>query len=435
MISFSRSLMIAAAALGAGDHAVDRLVQLGHADRLLVAPRGEDRGLVDQVLRDRRRRSRASARQRLGVDGLVERLALGVDVEDRLAALDVRAVEHHLPVEAAGAQQRRVEHVGAVRRGDDDHVGVRVEAVHLDEDLVQGLLALVVRAAEARAALATDRVDLVDEDDAGRVALGLLEEVAHAGRTDADEHLDELRAGDAEERHASLTGHGPREQRLAGAGRADQQHAARDAGAERRELLRVLQELDDLGQLLLRLVDARHVGEGHDGLVADEHARAALAEAHRLVVGALGLPHHEEDEAADEEHRQQRGDEQREDAARRTRLDVVVGEATAVGAGDLADLGAVVDVRGGDRGGPLLRLAGELDGERGAFLGDRLDAPGGGVLEELAVRVRLAGAVVAHERPEDRQSEDGEDDEHDAVANDAAGQRGSTFASVRSAAG
>ena len=87
-------------------------------------------------------------------------------LQDLEAALHVRAVEDDLAVEAARAQQRRVEHVRPVGGGDHDHVGVRVEAVHLDQDLVEGLLALVVRAAQAGAALAADRVDLVDEDDA-----------------------------------------------------------------------------------------------------------------------------------------------------------------------------------------------------------------------------------------------------------------------------
>ena len=163
---------------------------------------------------------------------LVERLALDVDLEDLQAALHVRAVEDDLAVEAAGAQQRRVEHVGPVGGGDDDDVGVRVEAVHLDEDLVERLLALVVRAAEAGAALAADRVDLVHEHDAGAVALGLVEQVAHAAGADAHEHLDELRAGDAEERHARLAGDGAREERLAGAWRA--RRAARRAGCARR---------------------------------------------------------------------------------------------------------------------------------------------------------------------------------------------------------
>ena len=44
-------------------------------------------------------------------------------------------------------------------------------------------------------------------------------------------------------------------------GRADQQHALRDPPAEARVLLRVLQELDDLLQLVLGLVDAGHVRE------------------------------------------------------------------------------------------------------------------------------------------------------------------------------
>jgi hypothetical protein len=46
----------------------------------------------------------------------------------------------------------------------------------------------------AAGALASNRVDLVDEDDAGRVLLGLREEVAHAARAHAHEHLKEKRA-------------------------------------------------------------------------------------------------------------------------------------------------------------------------------------------------------------------------------------------------
>ncbi len=120
------------------------------------------------------------AREHLEVDALGERLALGVHLEDLLAALEVGRVDADLAVEAARAQQRGVEDVGAVRRRDDDDVGLRVEAVHLDEQLVEGLLALVVPAAESGAAVTADGVDLVDEDDGRRVLLGLVEQVAHA---------------------------------------------------------------------------------------------------------------------------------------------------------------------------------------------------------------------------------------------------------------
>ena len=156
-----------------------------------------------------------------------------------------------------GPQQRRIEHVGPVGGGDQDHALVGLEAVHLDQELVQRLLALVVAAARAGAAVAADRVDLVHEDDAGRVLLALLEQVAHARGAHADEHLDEVGARDREERHVGLAGDGLGQQRLAGARRADQQHALGDLAAELLELLRVLQELDDLPQLFLGLVRPR----------------------------------------------------------------------------------------------------------------------------------------------------------------------------------
>jgi hypothetical protein len=114
-----------------------------------------------------------------------------------------------------------------------------LEAVHLDEQLVERLLALVVAAAHAGAAVAADGVDLVDEDDAGRVLLALLEQVADARRADADEHLDEVRARDREERHARLAGDGAGEQRLAGARRAHEQHALGDAPPSSLNLARI----------------------------------------------------------------------------------------------------------------------------------------------------------------------------------------------------
>src|SRR3546814_20501040 len=81
-----------------------------------------------------------------------------MNLEDLLTALDVGAGDDDLAVEAAGAQQRGVEHVGAVRRGNDDDAFISLEAVHLDEQLVQRLLALGVAVGEAGAAMAADRV-------------------------------------------------------------------------------------------------------------------------------------------------------------------------------------------------------------------------------------------------------------------------------------
>ncbi len=175
--------------------------------------------------------------------------------------------------------------------------------------LVQRLLALVVAAAEARAALAADRVDLVDEDDAGSVLLRLLEHVAHARGADADEHLDEVGTGNREERHFRLASDGAREQRLAGTGVADHQHAARDAPAQLLELGGITQEIDQLGDFLLRLLAARDVGEGHGVGGFVQHARARLAEAEGAAATAALHLAHEEDPHADQQQHREPGDE------------------------------------------------------------------------------------------------------------------------------
>ncbi len=166
-----------------------------------------------------------------------------------------------------GRKQRRIEHVGAIGGGQHDDGFGLAEAVHLAEDLIERLLALVVTAAQAGAADAADGVDFVDEQDAGRGFLGRLEHVANAAGADADEHLNELGAADREERHAGLAGHGPGQQRLAGARRAHQQDALGHAAAEALELFRVLQELDDFLQIVLDAFQAGHVGE-RDRLLA-----------------------------------------------------------------------------------------------------------------------------------------------------------------------
>jgi len=237
------------------------------------------------------------------VDIARQRLALDMHLEDFLPSAQIGAIQHDAAVEAARAHQGRVEDVRAVRRRQDDDLGVGVETVHLHQDLVQRLLALIVAAAQPRPALPPHGIDLIDEDDARRVALRLLEQVAHARRTHAHEHLDELRAGNGEEGHAGLPGDRLGHQRLARAGRPHQQHTLRNARPERGELLRLLEKFDDLLQLLLGLVRTGHVCKGHGGLVAREHARLALAEAEGLVARTLRLPHQEDEEAGQEQYR------------------------------------------------------------------------------------------------------------------------------------
>ena len=242
------------------------------------------------------------------------RLALGVHLQDVEAAPQVRRLNRDLAVEPPRTQQRRIEDVRPVGGGDQDHAAAYVEPVHLDQQLVEGLLAFVVAAAHTGATVPTHGIDLVNEDDCGRILLSLLEQIADPGGADTDEHLHEVRAGDRIERHSSLAGDGSRQQRLAGARRAVQQHTLRDLCADGLELRRFGQELLDLLKLFDCLFAPGDVTErGLRGvLVGDLGLR--LAELHDPAAATLDGVQQEEEQHPDDDERDQRAKQRAEEA-------------------------------------------------------------------------------------------------------------------------
>ena len=180
--------------------------------------------------------------------------------------------------ESSGSKQGRVQHVGAVGGRDQDHALVGLEPVHLDQQLIQGLLPFVVPAAQTGAAVAAHRVDLIDKDDARGVFLALLEQVSHPGSAHAHEHLHEVGAADGEEGNPGLAGDGSGKKRLAGAWRANQQDPFGNSPSQFLKLLGVLQKFDDFLQLFLGFLGAGHVLEGDLLLLGGQQLGPALAE-------------------------------------------------------------------------------------------------------------------------------------------------------------
>ena len=66
------------------------------------------------------------------IDVRHERLALGMHLQNSLAAFQIRRFDGHLTVETARTKQCWIKHVGAVGRSDDDQIGIVIEAVHLN---------------------------------------------------------------------------------------------------------------------------------------------------------------------------------------------------------------------------------------------------------------------------------------------------------------
>jgi hypothetical protein len=111
--------------------------------------------------------------------------------KDLLAAAAVRGGHLDLAVQAAGAGDRRVQHVGPVGGRDHDDVG-GVEAVHLGQERDQGRLGLDVGYLALLAAAARDRVHLVDGDNGPIVRAGGCEQRPDALGPDPDILLHEV---------------------------------------------------------------------------------------------------------------------------------------------------------------------------------------------------------------------------------------------------
>ena len=120
------------AALAAHHHLVLGVLEFGHADGALFAARGQKRGFVDEIGEIGAGKARRAARDHVDVDVGRQRDLAQMHPQNLLAADDIGIGEHDLPVEAAGAQQRGVQHVGPVGGGEQDHSFLGVEAVHLD---------------------------------------------------------------------------------------------------------------------------------------------------------------------------------------------------------------------------------------------------------------------------------------------------------------
>jgi hypothetical protein len=275
--------------------------------------------------------------------------------------------------------------------------------------LVQRLFAFVMTAAETGAAVTADCIDFVDEDDARRVLLSLVEHVADARGADADEHFHEVRTGNREERHFRLAGDRACEQRLARTGRADHQDATRDLAAQALELARVFEEFDDLDDLFFRFVDTRDVSERDLHLVFAQQPRAALPERHRAAATcpALHLAH-EVNPNGDQQQDREGGQEQLHQQRLALRLGRIDLDACLL---ERADQRRVLGFGTVDAEG-LAVLARAFDDL--ALEDDGVDAAVFDLLQERRIRHLAFGGLAAAEIADHRRNDDGDHDpKHD----------------------
>ena len=89
-----------------------------------------------------------------------------MNFKDLLATFYIGKRNGNLTVKATRTQQRRIQHIRTIGRRDDDHALLSVKAVHLNKELVERLLALIMSPTHAVSAMATNGIDLINKHQA-----------------------------------------------------------------------------------------------------------------------------------------------------------------------------------------------------------------------------------------------------------------------------
>lgn len=154
-------------ALGAHHDLVLGPLHLGHLHHALVGAGSEQRRLIDQVGEIGTRETRRTACDQCRLHIIRGGYLAQVYFKNLFPSAYIGKRHNHLAVETTRAQQCGIQHIGTVGRGNNDHTLVAFKPVHLHQQLIECLLSLIVSTTKTGAAVATDRVDLVNKDDTG----------------------------------------------------------------------------------------------------------------------------------------------------------------------------------------------------------------------------------------------------------------------------
>ena len=292
----------------ADQHLLDRGEEILLADEFSAFLDGIDGRLIDHIGQIGAHGAAGGQSDGIEIHALVKLYILRVNLQDLHTPLEVRLVHNDPAVETAGTEQCLIEDLGAVRRAEDQNTLGGVKAVHLAQKLVQCLLALFIAAAVFGITAATDGIDLIDEDDAGRVFIGFLEKVTDTACADTDVELDKIGTRQGEEGNMRFSGDGSREQRLTGSGRAHQKGTLRKSGTDPGVFSGIVQEVDHLHEGFLGFVLTGHILEGDAGILLHIDLRRALADAHGAA-SAAHTPHQEACEQPQQSHGQNHADQ------------------------------------------------------------------------------------------------------------------------------
>ena len=98
--------------------------------------------------------------------------------QDCLPALNIRHANDNPAIKSARTQKCRIKYIGAVCCCHNNDPCIFLEAVHLYEKGIEGLFPFVVPTSDPGSPVSSNRIDLIDENNAGRLGFSLYKKVS-----------------------------------------------------------------------------------------------------------------------------------------------------------------------------------------------------------------------------------------------------------------
>ena len=167
------------------------LLQIRLCDNLSSAADSPQSSLVDDICKLCTRSTGGHAGDLLKVNPIRQLDLLAVYLQNGFAPLQIGELYRNTPVKAPRTGQCRVQAVRLVGGRENDNAIVSFKSVHLGQQLVQSLFALIVASVLATT-LFPDRIDFIDKHNTRSLFLGLFKQVTYLRSTHTDKHLHEL---------------------------------------------------------------------------------------------------------------------------------------------------------------------------------------------------------------------------------------------------
>mmetsp|Transcript_11256 Transcript_11256/g.23560 ORF Transcript_11256/g.23560 Transcript_11256/m.23560 type:complete len:202 (-) Transcript_11256:1072-1677(-) len=148
--------------------------------------------LIHQVLQLSTTEARRPPCNGLKINIWFKWLAPCMHSKDSLSALEIRQINSNLPVKPSWPQQCIVQNVHPVSSCNGDNTWIAIKTIHLNQDLVDGLLPLIIPSSKACATLTPNCINLINENDARCILLRLGENIPHTGSSHTNKHLHKL---------------------------------------------------------------------------------------------------------------------------------------------------------------------------------------------------------------------------------------------------